>query len=921
MDPERWRHIERLYHAALERPAEERGKFLTERCEGDAELRTELESLLAQDSAANSPLDVPAWEGAAGLLETLHAARLQTGAELGPYRIEKQIGAGGMGEVYRARDRRLGRDVALKVLPVEVSDAPTRRQRFEFEARAVAALNHPNIIAIYDVDNENGILYMVTELVDGESPRGAKFSLRKTLYVAVQIVDGLAAAHDAGITHRDLKPENILLTRNGRVKILDFGLAKPTAQCIRESGTELVAVQTEPGVVMGTVRYMSPEQIRGIVVDHRSDIFSFGIMLYELLSGSPPFQASTQAETMAAILNQDPPELPESVPPLLRRIVMRCLEKDPANRFQSAKDLSFALTYFGNEPHASTRSPERNSWRKLLITGVPISIALVIGIGVLRSRSESPAWSGWRWAEPENALSPRLSPDGRTSAFRVVANELFQVAVMKPESRDWVTLTHRRDLGPVMELSWSPDGTRIYYDRFNDFPQGIFSIPVLGGDKKLLLENAMWPEPLADGSLLVVRLNSGQKYQLFRFWPETGQLQSLPLEVTEFWPAVRVFPDGWNAVAAGTLLEPGAPTGQHLYTIDLRSGRVRRLLTGLHDESALRALAVTRDGKSILAASASGDLRRILSVPINGMTPTRFLFTLTSPVFALDAQADGSIYVDQNDEPVDLVRFTPAGGHVQDIVSVRPYFRWSVVLPDGRVIFEQGPRLVILERGKKPAPLLNTTEESYGPVASAGPNQIAFLIGRGAHRAIAVAALSTGRIIRRIPFEKGSIDSLASSPNGTMLYCAADGIIWSVSASTGELRRIRAGNAVAVDPHGQYLLVQLIETPKSRLVRVPLNGASEQELSLTGPFHLTPYPIASGSISRDNRLLAPLASPDSLFFPPGIVDLATGRMMRIPVDRLGDYRIMAWAPDGQVIAGAAALHATIWKFQPAASGE
>ena len=187
----------------------------------------------------------------------------------------------------------------------------------------MAALNHPNIIAIYDVDNENGILYMVTELVDGESPRGAKFSLRKTLYVAVQIVDGLAAAHDAGITHRDLKPENILLTRNGRVKILDFGLAKPTAQCIRESGTELVAVQTEPGVVMGTVRYMSPEQIRGIVVDHRSDIFSFGIMLYELLSGSPPFQASTQAETMAAILNQDPPELPESVHPLLRRIVMR----------------------------------------------------------------------------------------------------------------------------------------------------------------------------------------------------------------------------------------------------------------------------------------------------------------------------------------------------------------------------------------------------------------------------------------------------------------------------------------------------------------------------------------------------------------------------------------------------------------------
>ena len=920
MDPERWRHLERLYYAALERPGEERGKFIAEACEGDAELRIELESLLAQDLAATSPLDGPAWEGAASMLQGRNLARLKPGAQLGPYRIERRIGAGGMGEVYRALDTRLGRDVALKVLPAEVADDPARRERFEFEAHTVAALNHPNIVAVFDVGDENGVSYMVTELVEGESLRDAKFPLRKTLDIAVQITEGLAAAHAAGVTHRDLKPDNILLTRNGRVKIVDFGLAKITNHSATAASTQFLTVRTEPGTVMGTVGYMSPEQVRGEAADHRSDIFSFGVILHELLSGKRPFQTSTAAETMAAILNQDPPELPQSVPQAVRYIVIHCLEKDPANRFQSAKDLSFALTHGCNQPDRPPRLVKGFRWRGLQIVMALFLTSLGIAIGTLFWRPSPAAWSGGRLREPETALSPRISPDGHTIAFRVLAGELTQVALMKPESFDWVILTHKRGLGPVIELSWSPDGTRIYYDRFSDFPQGIFSVPVLGGDEKLVLENAMWPEPLPDGSLLVVRLNTGGKYQLFRFWPETGQLQSLPLEMSEFWPAVRVFPDSWNAVAAGTLTEPGAPTGKHLYIIEPLSGRVRRLPTGLNDEATLGPLAVTRDGKSVLTACASGDLRRIVSLSANGRTPSRFLFTLTSPVFALDAGVDGSVYVDQDDQPVELVRFAPAGGNVQKIVATQQFIPWNVVLPDGRVVFEQvtaaRSRLVVLESGKSPAPLLNTSEETYGPITSAGANEIAFLIGRGRRQAIAMAAISNGRIIRRIPFDKGEIGSLASSADGRTLYCAADGTIWSVSTTSGELRTIRAGNGVAVDPRGRYLLVQLIETPKSRLIRVPLNGGSEQEIQLTGPFHLTPYPIASGAISTDGRLLAPLASPDSLFFPPGLIDLATGRMTRIPVDRPGDYRIMAWGPDGQVIAGSAALHATIWKFQP-----
>jgi len=226
---------------------------------------------------------------------------LAKNTRFGPYEVIALLGAGGMGEVYRARDLRLKREVALKILPQEVAADPDRRQRFELEAHTVAALNHPNIVAIYDVGMEGGTSYIVTELIDGEPLRVGTAGLRKSLDRAVQIADGLAAAHAAGIVHRDLKPANILLTRDGRIKILDFGLAKVKVSRTAAAVTETLTVRTEPGVVMGTVGYMSPEQVRGAEADHRSDIFSFGVILYELLSGRRAFQGETAVETMTAI--------------------------------------------------------------------------------------------------------------------------------------------------------------------------------------------------------------------------------------------------------------------------------------------------------------------------------------------------------------------------------------------------------------------------------------------------------------------------------------------------------------------------------------------------------------------------------------------------------------------------------------------
>ena len=272
------------------------------------------------------------------------------GTTLGPYRVLEKLGEGGMGEVYKARDARLGRDVAIKVLPAEFAADPDRLRRFEQEARAASALSHPNILVVHDIGSHEGTPYLVTELLEGETlrarlGRGLLFP-GEAVELAVQMASGLAAAHEKGIVHRDLKPENLFVTGDGHVKILDFGLAKLLRPPGETTAASTVAGATEPGMVMGTVAYMSPEQVRGQAVDHRSDIFSLGCVLYEMLGGERPFAGATAADTLAAILTRDPRPLTDSrpdLPPALETVVLRCLEKRPEERFDTARDAAFAL--------------------------------------------------------------------------------------------------------------------------------------------------------------------------------------------------------------------------------------------------------------------------------------------------------------------------------------------------------------------------------------------------------------------------------------------------------------------------------------------------------------------------------------------------------------------------------------------------
>jgi len=438
------------------------------------------------------------------------------GTRLGPYEIVEAIGAGGMGEVYRARDPRLGRDVAIKVLPTAFSTDPDRLQRFEQEARAAAALNHPNILAVHDIGRHEGAPYIVSELLEGETlrerltsssrarndaphadtraggaPKASKEGLpvRKVIDYATQIAQGLAAAHDKGIVHRDLKPENVFVTTDGHVKILDFGLAKLTELAGTPSGATDLSTKlgTNPGMVLGTIGYMAPEQVRGSAADHRSDIFAFGATLYELLSGKGAFRRETAADTMSAILREDPLDLPVAdrhIPPALARIVDRCLEKSPAARFQSTRDLAFALEALsspsgtsdasvisGLAPVASRR--RQPSWTLVSVFGALTVAAVALAAATYFNREPVVLEvTRFSFAPPEGAAlqidtqgvagigALAVSPDGRRIAF---------VAQSGPRSQIWIRSLDAVAAQPLpgtegaVSPFWSPDNKSIAF--------------------------------------------------------------------------------------------------------------------------------------------------------------------------------------------------------------------------------------------------------------------------------------------------------------------------------------------------------------------------------------------------------------------------------------------------------------------------
>jgi Tol biopolymer transport system component len=568
---------------------------------------------------------------------------LTPGTKLGPYEIVGPLGAGGMGEVYRAKDTRLGRDVAIKVLPESFSRDAERLHRFEQEARAVAALNHPNILAIYDIGEQGGSPFIVSELLEGHSLRveleNGPLTLRKATEYAVQIAQGLAAAHEKNIIHRDLKPDNVFLSKEGRAKILDFGLAKLAAT---NSGTNmdaailtLTALPTEAGVVMGTVGYMAPEQVRGATVDSRTDIFAFGAVLYEMVSGRRAFQRDTAAETMTAILKEDPPELTDAMQPVspgLERIIRRCLEKQPEQRFQSAKDLAFALEALSGTTTSKTMAAaavkaeaKPRPWMAVAL-GAAIGFALAGAFAwFLRSPSAHPPTFTRVSFERGTVVRGRLSPDGKTVVFSGTVNEgPLETFVIRDDYPEAVSA----GLHGAVLLAISRQGQMAVLIGPKHFAHFVFfgtlaTAPMSGGAPRELLENVTDADFSPDGNEMAV-IDTDPKTEKWRLQYPIGKIL---LSGDNWISNLRISPDG--SQVAYFLHPPNSDDRGDVMLID-RSGNIRTLSAGW---GSLEELAWAPSGKEIwFSGTELGSEYCLQTVTLSGKQRTVFCGTSSTRI-------------------------------------------------------------------------------------------------------------------------------------------------------------------------------------------------------------------------------------------------------------------------------------------------
>ena len=623
------------------------------------------------------------------------------GQKIGPYEVAGQIGAGGMGEVYKARDPRLGRDVAIKVLPPSFSSDADRLQRFAQEARAAAALNHPNILAIFDIGEDKGAPYVVSELLEGETLRdrlsSGALSSRKAIDLALQMSHGLAAAHEKGIVHRDLKPENLFITHDNRLKILDFGLAKLTHPEEHSSSGDAPTVQvaTDPGVVMGTVGYMSPEQVRGKPADHRSDIFSFGSILYEMLSGKRAFHGDSPADTMSAILKDDPPELSETarnIPPALQRIVNHCLEKNPGQRFQSAGDIAFnleSLTEISSSSKSGVRAVAASSpsHRRWLLSSLAALLFAASGIGIYFAAKRAgvrPEPSFHRLTFRRGTiLAARFSPDGQTIVYGAALEgkpvELFTTRFDSTDSRplglertQLLAISSRGEIAVIANAraaaAFLEMGT-------------MARVPLAGGAPREVLDNVESADWTPDGSdLAVVRKVSG------------------PLNDLEF-PGGKVIyqPQGWVSHVRfsrnGKLLAFGDhdPTGDDGRVVVVDREGNRKVASSFY--SSVEGVAWSQNGNEVwFTASPGGAARALYAMDMAGKE--RLVLRVPGTLSVQDITPDGRVLLTE-DTPQIMLMALPPGEKIERNLS---WFDWSLAAdlsPDGKtIIFDESGEAV-----------------------------------------------------------------------------------------------------------------------------------------------------------------------------------------------------------------------------------
>ena len=635
--------------------------------------------------------------------------------KLGAFEIIAALGAGGMGEVYRAHDTRLKRDVAIKVLPAAVAGDAERVQRFELEAQAAGRLNHPNVLTVYDVGMHDGAPYLVTELLDGEPLReriaqGA-LPLRKVLDIGRQIALGLAAAHGAGIVHRDLKPENVFLTTDGRAKILDFGLARMTERASADGQSTTLQV-TSPGMVLGTVGYMSPEQVRGRTADARSDLFALGAILFEMAGGRRAFARDSTADTMAAILKEDPPDLSGSgvvIPPAFERLIRRCLEKNPDERFQSARDLAFAIDALEGSSPATAGSPgvaaalepaasgRRLTMPVLMAAAVVIAIASFIAGRNLRSTPGTATAAHSRGELRQvtftgsNLGLPALAPDGSTIAFVDAAGDNAEIHLLRVGGENAINLT--RDPANDTHPAFSPDGRQIAFgsDRAGG---GLFVMGAMGESPRRVTSDGFNPAWSPDGRELA--------YSSQVVVDPTGRTPP-----AELW-RVDVASGAKTKVFDGDAVQPSwSPDGRFLVFWGLPGATGRRAImtvaagggppTTLTEDASMNWNPIwSRDGQFVFFLSDREPPMNVWRIPVDRATgaprgvPERVTFS-TAPVSWLSQEGGGALvfaasHTVSTVERRALSLSTGAVGAPEAIMRTARQLGSGVASPDGRSI-------------------------------------------------------------------------------------------------------------------------------------------------------------------------------------------------------------------------------------------
>jgi Tol biopolymer transport system component len=809
---------------------------------------------------------------------------ITAGSRLGPFEVNELLGAGGMGAVYRAYDSRLRREVAIKVLSPEFSGDPDRRRRFEQEAQAIARLSHPNILAVYDTGTQDGCAYLVTELLDGEPLRskltGRPLALRRAIDYAVEVARGLAAAHERGIVHRDIKPGNLIVTKDGRVKILDFGIAK-----LIDVGTAAddAATLTAHGIgPMGTAAYMSPEQARAGEVDHRTDLFSLGVVLYEMLAGLSPFRRATPPETMTAILREDPPELDAgNVPAALRRIVSHCLEKDPAARFQSARDLAFNLEAV-SEWLTPPSGPARPGFAKRhAMPLAAIALLLAAGAGFVSGRfgGRSPAEEAFSGIHRLTDLSgleefPAMSPDLKSVAFTARVNGVQQIFVRLLAGGTPLQIT--KDGIDHLQPRWSPDSSSLVYfspAAAGDVQGTVWETAALGGAPRRVIDSVGGGDLGRNGRIAGFRL-AGQSIELVTASADSADHRVIArFDEPLYYKYPRWSPDGrWIAYQRGDGVR------WDIFAVPSAGGMPRQLT---HENGQIHGLTWLPDSTGIVYSSGRGATMPYLptlglwEVTLDGGQPRRIVTADVSYLHP-DIHESGAMLASRLQMHFDLWKY-PIDGRPDE--NVRDAIR-----------------------------LTRQTGQVQTPTVGASDREVAFLSDSGGHANLWVTTVESGEM-RQITYERDENVSLGVpiwSPDGNWITFVSSrggtGLgfgLWAVDPRGGNVRKLAErglGAAWARDGRWVYYI------DEATVYKAPVDGGPAVKVR-RGP--------ARNVVGSDGQTLYFMVDRTLTDGSPGFEihsatpeDAPSRLLARIRASRAPQWQIMnpSLSPDGRWLA-------------------